>query len=57
MVKSTTDFYLGFDYVYYPLRNGQRVSSSDAFLEPIKQRSRLTVRKYALVAKVCVVGI
>lgn len=42
----------GFDYIRYPSRQGRRIASYKAFLEPIKYLKTLTILKYANVNKV-----
>ncbi|ODN03058.1 Glucose dehydrogenase [FAD, quinone] [Orchesella cincta] len=46
----------GFDYTYTPMRFGRRQSTFTAFLEPIRHRSNLTIRKFAHVTKVLLGG-
>lgn len=42
----------GFGVVRYPIKNGVRQAPFKAFLEPIRSRTSLTIRKYAHVNKV-----
>ncbi len=42
----------GFSHIYYPIKDGRRVSTYKAFLEPIRNRPSLTIYKYSVVNKV-----
>lgn len=42
----------GFDSIYSPMEMGERKASFHAFLEPVRDRETLTVRKYSRVTKV-----
>lgn len=45
---------IGFSYIQTTVRNGTRLSSSKAFLHPIRNRRNLHVKKYAYVTKVLI---
>ncbi len=42
----------GFDSIYSPMEMGERKASFHAFLEPVRDRETLSVRKYSRVTKV-----
>jgi len=42
----------GFDYILSPLRRGYRQSTSAAFINKIKPRPKLTIRKFSNVRRV-----
>lgn len=44
----------GFDSIYSPMEMGERKASFHAFLEPVRDRETLTVRKYSRVTKVTI---
>ncbi|ODM90440.1 Glucose dehydrogenase [FAD, quinone] [Orchesella cincta] len=41
----------GFDELYYPIRRGEKQTTYKTFVEPIKRRQNLTIRKFATVSK------
>lgn len=42
----------GFDRIKYPIREGRRIASYSAFIQPVRHMETLTVLKYANVNKV-----
>lgn len=47
---------LGFDYINYNIRNGRRVSTNTAFLDPLRNSPRLTIHKFSEVTRVLLRG-
>ncbi|CAL8127841.1 unnamed protein product [Orchesella dallaii] len=41
----------GFDELFYPIRRGEKQTTYKTFIEPIKKRQNLTIRKFATVSK------
>ncbi|ODM94362.1 Glucose dehydrogenase [FAD, quinone] [Orchesella cincta] len=46
----------GFSHIYYPIKDGRRVSTYKAFIEPIRSRPTLTIYKFSVVTKVLMRG-
>ena len=42
----------GFDYIYSTIKKGERQAPVRAFLDPVRKRKSLTIRKFAFVSKV-----
>lgn len=47
---------IGFDYINYNQKNGRRVSTYTAFLEPLRNSPRLTIYKFSEVSRVLLRG-
>lgn len=44
--------YLGFDVIFYPIKNGRRFGVYGAMINSVRTRPSLTIRKFSLVKKV-----